>query len=193
MFKHFKRILNSRGVTLVEMIVAMVVMVVIMISVTTVFAPMLITYQRAGNLAEVNTLFDNISALIMDDVARANEIVTNPADLPPQIIIVPDPDDEDQNFPITPLFRIRTTFWSDYYLDPDGIIWMNAPSLDTPVRILPRDFYKFNGENETVFSVGICTLTEAATEGVFILTLRIVSTDGWFRDRIFSARPIGMN
>jgi len=189
MIKCFKRIFNKKGVSLVEMIVAMLVMVTIMISVTTVFAPMLVTYQRASNLAEVNTLLDNISAFIMDDVSRAVEIAV-PA---PPLQVVPDPDDLTQNFDLTPLFRIRTTFWNDYYLGPDGTLWLNVQGLDAPVRMLPRDFYKFRGA-DTVFRVVQPTaLAVNAANGMVTLTLTIESIDGWQRDRTYTARPIGLN
>ena len=66
-----KCIKNQKGVTLVELIVAMIVMSIIMMAVTAVFAPIYQTYIEANELAEVNSLLDTISAVIMDDLADA--------------------------------------------------------------------------------------------------------------------------
>jgi len=185
MMGFFRRVLNKKGVTLIEMIVAMVVMVIIITAVSSIFAPMLMTYQRASNLAEVNTLLDNISAIIMDDVSRASEIL--PAD-PNEDTTVEQ--DTGPDIVLTHLFRIRTTFWNDYFLGNDGTIWLSVQGLEDPIRILPRDFYRFWGEDETVFRITECDLVVAV--GVVTLDIEVTSRDGWRRDRTYTARPIGL-
>jgi prepilin-type N-terminal cleavage/methylation domain-containing protein len=189
MMKLIRRIPGNKGVTLIELIIAMLVMAVIMIAATTVFAPMLQAYQRANNLAEVNTLLDNISALVMSDVASATEIFENGRpDAPDPADIEPDN--------LTLLFSIRTTHFIDYYIDDNGILWRDAQSLGEPLQLLPRHFYKFWGD-ETVFSVdGDETSLELDDDtGVVTFTLTIrnqVDGGGWSRDRIYTSRPIGL-
>jgi prepilin-type N-terminal cleavage/methylation domain-containing protein len=69
-----KRVLNQKGITLSELIVTMLVMSIIMLAVTTVFLPMYNAYVNANEMAEINALFNTISALVMDDVENAGEI-----------------------------------------------------------------------------------------------------------------------
>jgi prepilin-type N-terminal cleavage/methylation domain-containing protein len=196
MRRFMKLILGNKGVTLIELIMAMLVMAIIMIAATSVFAPMLQAYQRANNFAEANTLLDNISAIIMSDVANATEI-THPITLPP-IITPPTPPPPLPPIPaLTPLFRIKTSHYIDYYIDATGIIWRNIPGWsagdDIPIELLPRHYYKFRGA-ETVFSVTATTgLTNEDEEGTVVLTLQIASIEGWTRDRTYTARPLGLN
>ena len=180
-----KLLLNSKGITLIEMLIAMVVMIVIMTAVTSIFAPMLQTYQRANNLAEVNTLLDNISALIMDDVASATEFPADPA--APTTIPAG----------LTHLFRIRTTFFIDYYLDDEGLIWRNIPGWnegeDEPIELLPRHYYRFWGDETMFHFEDAADITLANVNGVVTLNLNITNReDGWTRDRLYTARPIGL-
>ncbi|MCL2663351.1 MAG: prepilin-type N-terminal cleavage/methylation domain-containing protein [Oscillospiraceae bacterium] len=187
MMKLIRRIPGNKGVTLIELIIAMLVMAVIMVAATTVFAPMLQAYQRANNLAEVNTLLDNISALIMSDVASATEIFEDGRPTAPPIL--PNPDIPAENLNI--LFSIRTTHFIDYYIDNSGILWRDAQSLGEPLRLLPLHFYKFWGD-ETVFTVIGAEISLEEDDGIVTLTLTIQSSEGWSRDRIYTSRPIGL-
>jgi len=193
MIKRIRRVLNIKGVTLIELIISMIVMAVIMIAATTVFMPILQAYQRANNLAEVNTLLDNISSLIMSDVASATEIL--------DINDRPDLPDELGN--LTRLFSLQTTFFIDYFIDDNGFIWRDIQSLNDPIPLLPRNYYKFWGD-DTVFSiytgreeeddepdnVEITRLDD--DNGIVTFILTIESIDGWFRTRVYTARPIGL-
>jgi len=180
MIKRLKLQLNNKGLSLIELIVAMLVMVTIMIAVTTVFAPMLQTYQRANNLAEVNTLMDNISQLIMNDIASAHEVfetgrtgtptITSPAGL-------------------TLMFSLRTTHFIDYYLDTVGTIWIDTRGAGEPERMLPLHYYRYWGDGN-VFRVNDATFLNN-DNGVVTLTLFIDNiNDGWSRTRIYTARPV---
>jgi prepilin-type N-terminal cleavage/methylation domain-containing protein len=200
MLKLIRRIPGNKGVTLIELMLAMLVMAIIMIAATTVFAPMLQAYQRANNLAEVNTLLDNISALIMNDVASATEI--NP---PGRLTAPPPPAPAG----LTRLFSLRTTHFIDYYIDANGYLWRDVQGLDEPLMLLPLHFYKFWGAT-TVFRVVVdppapddpadpvgdplTSLVEGAN-GVVTFTLTIrnqVDGDGWSRTRTYTTRPIGL-
>jgi len=184
MIKRMKHIFNKKGVTLIELLMSMLVMAIIMIAVTTVFIPMFRAYQRANNLAEVNTLLDNISTLVMNDVAG----ITDPPDLTPATVTL------DDGTVLNRLFRLQATFFIDYYLDNAGIIWRSVQDME-PMPLLPHHFYKFWGAagNETVFTVAACDLTFDPLTGTVELELAIESIDGWTRDRVYTARPLLLN
>jgi hypothetical protein len=55
-----------------ELIVAMLVLAIIMLAVTTVFLPIFNIFVHTNNMAEVNTLMNSLSAVIMSDVENAN-------------------------------------------------------------------------------------------------------------------------
>jgi prepilin-type N-terminal cleavage/methylation domain-containing protein len=67
-----KALNNKKGVTLTELVVAMLVMSIIMLSVTTVFLPVYNAYTYANNLAEVNNLLDSLSSVILSDLENAS-------------------------------------------------------------------------------------------------------------------------
>jgi prepilin-type N-terminal cleavage/methylation domain-containing protein len=69
-----KRLNNRKGVTLTELIAAMLVLSIIMLAVSMVFVPLFNAYVRANNFAEINTILDNISAVILSDLANAAEV-----------------------------------------------------------------------------------------------------------------------
>jgi len=194
--KFIRRHLNNKGITLIELIVAMVVMMVIITAVTAIFIPILQTFQRANNYAEVNALMDNIAAIIMDDISSATEFPTTPA-LPPVIAGRPD---------LIPLFRIKTTFFIDYYIqftnppgvpaNTRGILWRNIPRWDggddEPVLALPLNYYKFHDGNQTVFSIINNANMFEFDNGVVTFNLSIHSREGWTREQRYTARPIGL-
>ena len=68
-----KRIMNQKGMTLTELIVAMLVMSIIMLAVTAVFLPIYNAYVNANELAEVNLLLNSLSAYIMSDLENARD------------------------------------------------------------------------------------------------------------------------
>ncbi|MCL2002829.1 MAG: prepilin-type N-terminal cleavage/methylation domain-containing protein [Oscillospiraceae bacterium] len=69
-----KRLNNQKGVTLTELIVAMLVMSIIMLAVTAVFLPMYNAYINANSMAEVNNLLNALSSVIMNDIEDAEDI-----------------------------------------------------------------------------------------------------------------------
>jgi len=197
MNKRIRQIFNIKGVTLIELIVAMIVMVTIMIAVTSIFAPMFRAYQRANNLAEVNSLIDNISALVMNDIASANEVFL----IGNTPLSIPDPPADH-----TRLFSLRTTYYIDYTVDANGILCRAVQGEEIPVPLLPPHYYKFLGTagNETVFTVFAVPPSTAvdgvaptgivynAANGNVTLTLTVQSADGWFRTRTYTSVPIGL-
>jgi len=135
MKKRIKMLSGNKGVTLVELIVSMFVLSLIMVAVTTVFAPMLRTYERANNLAEANTLLDNISVLVMDDIANATSITQTGA-----------------------VFAVVTTHRITYEV-VDGVLTRSALSSDQ-IPVLDPGFYRNSRIEAGLASTGgLVTLT----------------------------------
>lgn len=74
MKKLLKILKSKRGTTLMELIIGMVISVIIASYVSAILAPMLTVFNRSNDLAEVNTLFDNISEEMINDFSRATAI-----------------------------------------------------------------------------------------------------------------------
>jgi len=60
--------------TLVETVVGMFIFVTVVTTVTAVMVPAMRMFARANELAEINALFDTLSAEILDDASRATHI-----------------------------------------------------------------------------------------------------------------------
>jgi prepilin-type N-terminal cleavage/methylation domain-containing protein len=69
------KLLKSRkGVTLVELMVALLVFAILVMAVSAVFTPMLRTYYHAVDFAETNPLLDEIANALLADINQANSI-----------------------------------------------------------------------------------------------------------------------
>jgi type II secretory pathway pseudopilin PulG len=66
-----KRLKNTKGASLTELIVGMLVLSIIMLAVITVFLPVYNAFVHANNLAEVNNLLNALSSVIMSDIESA--------------------------------------------------------------------------------------------------------------------------
>ena len=166
------RVLDRRGVTLVELIVAILVFSVITIAVTSVFAPILRTYDHANNIAEANSLLDNISALIINDIDNAMEVA-----------------DSSSPFLEDSPFTIRTARMVSFYINADGIMMRSVS--DQRAELLPKDFYKSRGDG-TVFTIGSASSSFDNLTGVVTISLTLRSIDGWELEREYTARPVGL-
>ncbi len=69
-----KLLRSSKGVSLMELVVAMMVFSILVMAVSTVFLPMLQTYYHAVDFAETNPLLDEISNTLLTDINQAKEI-----------------------------------------------------------------------------------------------------------------------
>ena len=166
--KRIKRVLNSKGMTLMEMIMSIMVLSLIITAVASVFSPVLRFYERANNLAEASALIDSISALVMGDVANAVGVK-----------------------PGLGAFTISTPYNVEYYSDGNGVLCRRAPGFDGAV--LQRDFYKYKGlsGDETVFSVAAdCEFDE--NTGLVTIALTLTAGDGLELTRSYAAKPIGL-
>ena len=169
MIKRFRQVLNTKGLTMIELLVALFVFSVIAISVITVFVSAIGAYVRARDFAEVNSLMDSLSALIMDDVMSATATMT---DIDP-----PDP------FPGDYLFTIYTTHYIVYNIYPtatsDGVRVITRNG--TPV--LAANFYR---------SILLDEVTLDITDGIATLTLTVLPGGGAPQTRSYTARPVGL-
>ena len=111
------RAINKKGITLIELIISIMVLSIIIIAVTTVFAPIYRTYEQANDLAEVNTLLDNVSSVILDDVAKAISIS-----------------------PGTSRFTITASYDIVYSHDEGGLLTRSALGVEKPV--FDKEFYR---------------------------------------------------
>ena len=66
---------NNDGFSLIEMLVVIMLMMIMFSIVSSIFVVSLRLHTRANELAEVNTLLDNLSAIMLDDISGATEIV----------------------------------------------------------------------------------------------------------------------
>lgn len=66
--------LGKAGVTIIEIIVGMLLFSVIAMSISSILVPVLRTYANANELAEMNTLLDNLANEITSDFASARSI-----------------------------------------------------------------------------------------------------------------------
>lgn len=165
-----KKILKSKkGFTLVELIVSIVVFAIILTSVSTILVRILRFYAQANELAELNTLVDNIANQITSDISR----VTLP---------VPVQDLGKEN---DVCLTIEETNDIRYTVDAlDGVLLKN----DSIVYSKP--FYKEK-------SLSFILNAESGAAGVaYILTVRILSDQdggGEMISRDYAVRPLALN
>ncbi|MCL2499915.1 MAG: type II secretion system GspH family protein [Defluviitaleaceae bacterium] len=157
-----KRTLNTKGVTLMELIVAMLVFSIIMAAATSAFAPMLNAFRRANNFAEANTLMDNLAMHVLADINNAIRIDTDKMS-----IHTPSP---------------------IYYDEFEGFLMRDtSPDRDNPnpLYVLDRGFYRNIRIDEFYW--------DEDSPGLISVTFVIEHiTDGWKRERTYTARPVGL-
>lgn len=64
---------NKKGMTLMEVVVGMLTFSIIVISVTIVLPSILGAYDKANDLAEINTMLDNLTFEMLSDLSDATE------------------------------------------------------------------------------------------------------------------------
>lgn len=152
-----KLLKNKKGITMIEMVVGMLVFSIIAISVTTILVPVLNAYSKANDLAEINTLLGNLSAEILDDLARSTSATVS-----------------DSGTKLTITTNANTIV---YDIDAatgetDGFLCRNG------IAVLHEGFYK----NKTV-SVEYCdsdgaTLSDGDVPAKFYVRLTLTSSEG---------------
>ena len=180
MISRLKQTLNKKGLTMMELIVGILVLTIIMTAVTSIFAPMLRAYQRANNLAEANTILDNLANEIMYHITQADEIY------PP----VRDIGCDD----IPPMMTISLGGGRDIIFDIDdyeNLLFIEDVLSPYPRRLLfEPEFYR-----GTTIDFGWAVNRGYVEEewvdiyGLVTITLMIDSPDGWYRYRRYTIRP----
>ena len=165
MFKLIRRtrqVLDTRGITLVELLVGLVVFSIVAIAVLTVMVSSLGAYIRARDLSEINTLMDSLSALVMDDVISATELA---------------PGLSENEFTITTVYEIK--YFIDPPDEPGGVLMRND------AEVLAAEFY-------SAISLDAITLFFDEDEGVVTLTLTVTPGWGAKHIREYTARPVAL-
>jgi len=166
---------------LTELIVAIMVFTIIMVSVTSVFAPMLRAYSKANNLAEANTILDNTAALIMDDIAGAVAVAGLPG-ISPASRVLPGPGDGFAPWEAELVIN-GSPHRVEYRQTADGLQRRTVTASGGEWRfLLEPEFYR-----HSTIDMGW-----DFSDGLVTITLRLISNDGWFRERIYMARPVGL-
>jgi len=169
---------GNNGFTMMELIVSMIVLSLILIAVTAVLAPVLQTFERANNLAEANTLLDNLSTIVLNDVTNATAI-----DADPRTVIT-----DSYGEPVDVIFIIKTTYYIRYYSDSRGILCKETLGFQEPV--LQKDFYKYKGDG-TVFRIDAgCHVNDSTGLVTITLTLRADFMQPISRE--YTSAPLGL-
>ena len=181
-----KGVFNKRGVTLTEMIVAIAVFSIMVVAVTTVFAPMMNTFRRANNLAEANTLLDNIAAIMLADLNSAvNQVVLDgygQVALDDDYNIIKDPGV--RYTPADGLWIFSSRYLNVRYVNSNEGIRRGVGGAP-PAPLLEGRFFSYISFEPIHFS----------PEGdVIYLTLTLIhATDNWEPlTRTYAIRPMGM-
>jgi type II secretory pathway pseudopilin PulG len=175
------RFRNNKGITLVELIVAMLVFTVITTAVASVFAPMLMGFRRVNEMAEINAILDNVAIIILNDIHSAVRI--EPAESNSNVaslnIFYDDPFNDDFDFDSDDLPLPNV----EYRIDANIIMRLTPRSIPpSELPIFDENFYR----NNTV------SFRWEVDDGLFILTVTIDHLDGWQRTRTYTARPLGL-
>ena len=108
---------NKKGMTLIEIVVGSLLFSMVVITVSAVLAPMMTAYMRANNIAEYNTLMDNIGNMIVSDIAQASEVTPGN----PLVLVI-------QGTEV-------------YYTVENGIL-QRGDSLTDPYDVFPSGYYR---------------------------------------------------
>ncbi|MCL2602954.1 MAG: prepilin-type N-terminal cleavage/methylation domain-containing protein [Defluviitaleaceae bacterium] len=171
-----KHLNNKKGVTLMELIVAILVFSIIMAATTSIFGPMLNSFRRANNMAEANTIMNDLVTLIFSDVRSA---VENPGLTTPNAINLQIGDTLNND-----ILSINTQrFGVITFGVEDGQITRTVNN--EPIIFMDDGFYRglavigFNWEWHL-------------DSGLFELEIEVTHPDGWERTRTYTTRPLGL-
>ena len=178
MSKRIRRVLNKKGVTLMELIVALLVFSLILTAVTSIFGPFLRAHIRANDFAEANTLLDNLATIIMNEVNNSTGFEESEGR-----IGNPDPSSDMYSFTPAPLgmWEIGNMQGMAFRIGNDILEWSAQGGVWQP--LLDQNFYVGKA-----LSIGW-----SETDGLVSVTIRLQQVDGWWQlERTYMARPLGM-
>lgn len=166
MKKLLKILKNKRGVTLMELIIGMVISVIITTYVSAVLAPMMNVFYRSNDLAEVNTLLDNVSELMINDFSRATGINIGATN-------------------VTISTSVGNVIYSNLGGGAGSVLQRRSPDSSTPADVFAENYYK----RKTL----IVTINPASGDitGSFTLTLSVNDrNDNPLASREYAVNPI---
>jgi type II secretory pathway component PulJ len=184
---------NKKGVTLMELIVGLFLFAVVTTSVAAIVAPILRAHAHASDLAEVNTLLDNLANIIISDLSSATDA----------LVISGDDDDDDDENRYEVLIRIDNTnviyTVEDDENNPNFGALLRSVSVNAPDPVfhpvLPKIFYKRKSVSFVVNDAPTTVNGEAYTLTVTILSDRtgseMISREMISRE--YAVRPLALN
>ena len=202
-----KRVLNRKGLSLMELVVAIMVFSIIMAVTVSLVGPVLRTFERANNFAEANTMLDNIAAIITADLKSVMRPIPNPAGgvLSP---IFNDPGNPNMIFGLRAPHNVR------YYIGVREVSPGNSVNVlirhDTREGIAPDviaeagrvfdggfhrniDFgFAFDWDEWTDNWNAWISDSDPLSEIVITFTLSLASDHGWNVQRSYTVRPLGL-
>jgi len=170
-----KRLFNTKGLSLMELIVAILVFSVIMVATTTIFTPMLRAFDRTISLAEANSIMDTIASVILADVNNASHITVSGNDL--HLTTIPNQPNDRANIVFSVDDSVLMHSHGGSYNDSG--VFIRNPST----AVFDGVFYRGN-------SIAITWGMLPANPGVFDMEITLTSRDGsWTRNRTYVTRP----
>jgi len=163
---------NKKGITLVELIVGLLLLSIIVAAAGSTIAPMLKVYSKANEIAEWNTLLDNIANQMVSELTEMTEAV--------DIDALPGAGANNISF----IAGWRTI---EYTVEADGMLRKSINSA-VPHLVLPADFYK---RKSVSFSI-----REEVPERAYMLTVSIAPPAGETGETIsrdYAVRPLVLN
>lgn len=160
---------DKSGMTLTELIVGLVLFAIITITASAILAPLLKVYTKANELAECNTLLDNVAAQIIKDLSNATVVIAGLDD---------DDDVLTDELPIT-----IDTDDVTYTIEADtGILQKNG------IPVLSKTYYKGKSVSFT------CKLVAGDPGTAYTLTVIVLSDrDGEMICRDYDVKPLVLN
>jgi type II secretory pathway pseudopilin PulG len=167
---------DKRGVSLVELIVSMVLLSFITVAVFAVMTPILRVYTQAGEIAEINTLLDNVANEMIGTVRNITaEINESELDIifsrsnPNEILLL-----HGSGYVLT-----------EYSVDDDGVLLKNG------VPFFSKAFYKGSSVS---FAISLSE-SASANETAYIITVTITSDRDATRvvSRDYAVVPLVLN
>ena len=157
----------KKGMTIIELVIAMILFVMLTIAVSAVFAPMMRAYAKANEIAECNTLLDNIANQMISDMSEVTKPLEDNNSLPVDDILLIDID------------NVKV----DYSIDSDGIVLKNGAA------VLSKNFYK---DKSIKFS---CSAADELDGKAYILTVAIFSDENneQIASRDYAVKPLFLN
>ncbi|MCL2617597.1 MAG: prepilin-type N-terminal cleavage/methylation domain-containing protein [Defluviitaleaceae bacterium] len=176
-----------KGVTLMELVVAILVFSIILVATTSVFQPILQAHLRSTDFAEANTLLDNIATLVMESVNNSQGFAQPEGRLGVSIN-PPDPNSALYGLTQRDYWEVGTTAQGmTFRINSGGVLeWRIDGPGGTPgnwYSVIDPGFYV----NKNLL------IGWTSDSGLVTVIIRLEHDQGWWQmERAYAARPLGM-